>query len=149
LAVALTTGCASHDYGPGTGPKRTLRVTEAPGGQTVPPEIRTKFVQRLDSELFTEKFAHGNELALTWKCTEVNPGNRALRYFVGFGAGSGVMAITTTLSDSKGHPLGSRELKGVQTIGFFGGSFDSAIEMAADGTADFAAEKAYPKPARR
>jgi hypothetical protein len=123
-------------------------VTEAPGGQTIPSDIRNKFVQRLDEELYRANFTRGNEFTLTWKCTEVDKGNRALRYFVGFGAGSGVMAITATVSDAKGHPLGSRELKGVQTIGVFGGSFDSAIEMAADETADFAAEKAYPRAAR-
>ena len=79
-------------------------------------EIRSKFVQRLDSELFTDNFSRGNDLVLSWKCTEVNPGNRALRYFVGFGAGAGVMTISATLSDSERPcPRDKAEVKGVQT----------------------------------
>jgi hypothetical protein len=144
LIATLLAGCGGIS-GPGTGTPRKIRVVEAPG-EKIPPQFHGKFVQRLERELYDENFTRGNDLVLTWKCTEVNAGNRALRYFVGFGAGAGVVVIQATLADAKGHVLGTKELKGVQTIGMFGGSFDSAIEMAADGTADFAAAHAYPKP---
>ncbi len=60
---------------------------------------------------------------------DVHYGSRALRYFVGFGAGKGSATITLTARDGAG---GQEKYKDVRTVelkmGAFGGSFEDMIK---------------------
>lgn len=63
---------------------------------------------------------------------KVTYGNRALRYWVGFGAGSGHISVTISMRDAAGNTLYSVESAGKLSVGAFGGSMESVIESAID-----------------
>jgi len=54
---------------------------------------------------------------------EYDKGSRALRYFIGFGAGSGHMKSAWKVVDPTGEELGSCNIDGSISAGVFGGSF--------------------------
>jgi hypothetical protein len=91
-----------------------------------PRKTSTKCFTRRSSFTRAEKGA-----TLRWEATRIDPGSRALRYFVGFGAGKGTFNVRASLADAKGRALTSSEVEGDQVMGVYGGSYDSAIEEAA------------------
>jgi hypothetical protein len=69
--------------------------------------------------------------------TRYNRGSRALRYFIGFGAGRGTLDSNWDVIDAKGDVLGQCRIKGNITIGIFGGNYDDVLEKSADRLAEF------------
>ena len=65
------------------------------------------------------------------------PGIRALRYFIGFGAGRGRFASKWVVKDPTGSELGTCRVDGSITMGVFGGSYDDVLEKAGDRLAEF------------
>ena len=65
------------------------------------------------------------------------PGIRALRYLVGFGAGRGRFESTWRVSDESGETIGQCEIEGGIAMGVFGGSFDSVLEKVGKELAEF------------
>ena len=57
-----------------------------------------------------------------------NPGIRALRYFVGFGAGRATFASSWRVMDSAGGVIGECRVTGSVTMGSFGGSYDEVLD---------------------
>ncbi len=68
---------------------------------------------------------------------DLEPGSRAARYFVGFGAGSGVI---TAKVDAEGH--GTFRMNGKITGGAWGGNFVNVMEELGQSIADHFAERA-------
>jgi hypothetical protein len=62
--------------------------------------------------------------------TELDPGSRAKRYFVGFGAGKAAVAVTGTVKDAKGTLLANFKQRRVASMGVAGG--DSVKKMTDD-----------------
>lgn len=60
--------------------------------------------------------------------TTFDPGNRALRYWVGMGAGKGTLKSSWSLKDENGLILGSCEIDGDIRGGTFGGNFSEVSE---------------------
>lgn len=77
----------------------------------------------LQSLLKTKDIMVMNNSDTTMSCRiDVVYGNQALRYFVGFGAGSGHMSVTLQLKDKHGNLLYATNSKADLAMGGFGGS---------------------------
>ncbi|MEP7309039.1 MAG: DUF4410 domain-containing protein [Acidobacteriota bacterium] len=69
-------------------------------------------------------------LVVDGKFTELDPGSRAKRYFVGFGAGKSGVTVSGTVKTSDGTRLASFEQRRIGVMGAAGG--DSLGRFAAD-----------------
>jgi hypothetical protein len=141
----VVTGCSSNPsrHTPPGAVKRGIRVTEDPASLHIKAEDHRIFVEKLESMLYTNDFYRGNDLTLRWRVTKSDRGSRALRYLVGFGAGRAEMLVESVVVNSKGKVIGSGVADGDQTMGVMGGSFASAVEEAAEKTAEIARKAAY------
>jgi hypothetical protein len=59
--------------------------------------------------------------------TEYDPGSRALRYWIGFGAGRGSLDTTWTVRDDESKAIGVCQIVGSITMGTFGGNWDDVL----------------------
>ena len=145
LAALLSVGCASSDKSRAATPRKPLAVVEGTHQPGMTPKFRECFRAKLDEMLYGEEgsFTRAEKgSTLRWEATRIDPGSRALRYFVGFGAGKGTFNVRASLADAKGRALTSSEVEGDQVMGVYGGSYDSAIEEAAENVAEFANKNA-------
>jgi Domain of unknown function (DUF4410) len=69
-------------------------------------------------------------LLVEGRFVELNPGSRAKRYFVGFGAGKSSVKVAGTVKDAGGKTLASFEQRRIGTMGMGGG--DSLGKLMAD-----------------
>jgi hypothetical protein len=147
IAQIFLVGCASSTSGHAAvgAVKRGIQVTEAPASLRIKAEDHRVFIEKLESQLYTNDFYRGNDLTLRWQITKCDRGSRALRYLVGFGAGRAEMLVEAVILDSKGKVIGSGVADGDQTMGVMGGSFASAVEEAAEKTAAIARRAAYTR----
>jgi hypothetical protein len=74
--------------------------------------------------------ADANTLIVEGQFTELDPGSRAKRYFVGFGAGKAAVAVKGTVKDGSGKLLATFTQRRVATMGAAGG--DSVKKMTGD-----------------
>jgi hypothetical protein len=83
---------------------------------------KTMATDELQSLLVSKNIAASSNGQATVGCRiEVAYGNRALRYFVGFGAGAGHMRVTIELKDSTGTVRYAANSEADLAIGAFGG----------------------------
>jgi len=145
-AALLAVGCASSsDKARTSAPRKPLAVVEGNHQPGLTSEYRKVFQEKLDELLYGNEGAYtkvDKGPTLRWEATRIDPGSRALRYFVGFGAGKGTFNARALLVDAKGHTITSSDVEGDQVMGVGGGSFDSAIEEAAENIAEFANKNA-------
>jgi hypothetical protein len=78
-------------------------------------ELQAFFAKRQIAEKTTADAIIACRIRITY-------GNRALRYFVSFGAGSGHMDVTIELKDRNGRVLYATSSKANLSVGIFGGS---------------------------
>lgn len=71
-----------------------------------------------------------DRLVLEGRFVEIDPGSRAKRYFVGFGAGKSSVKVVGTVKDGNGRLLASFEQRRVGAVGVGGG--DSLGKMMSD-----------------
>jgi hypothetical protein len=74
--------------------------------------------------------AGADALIVEGEFTELDPGSRAKRYFVGFGAGKAAVAVAGTVKDAKGTLLANFKQRRVASMGVAGG--DSVKKMTDD-----------------
>ena len=74
--------------------------------------------------------AGGSTLIVEGQFTELDPGSRVKRYFVGFGAGKAAVAVSGTVKDGSGKLLATFKQRRVATMGAAGG--DSIKKMTGD-----------------
>lgn len=95
-------------------------------------------VAELLAERKVEASAHGDaRLVVEGTIVGYKPGNQALRYMVGFGAGSSRIIAEVHFKDAQGNDVGSAEFVGGVTSGVFGGTKSEAVPRIADEIADF------------
>ena len=75
--------------------------------------------------------------ALEGMITRYDPGNRALRYFVGMGAGRGHFSSEWIVNDPSGNPVGACRVDGSIGIGVFGGSYDEVLDRVGNELAEY------------
>lgn len=95
-------------------------------------ETRERFASVLEKKLSGYGYQKGNELIINYDIQYFEPGNRTLRYFVGFGAGKAMAYIKTEFNNQKGKKVGQIDTEADLTIGIFGGDSLIPIENAAE-----------------
>ncbi|MDT4289586.1 DUF4410 domain-containing protein [Methylomonas sp. MO1] len=75
--------------------------------------------------------------AIVGQIQQYDKGSKALRYFVGFGAGTGKMKTAWKVSDQTGGEIGSCNIDGSISMGVFGGDFYNVHEKAAEAFSQF------------
>ena len=92
--------------------------------------LNAKWKSMAESQLRTllnnENIKIVKDSTTTVNCTiDVTYGNQALRYFVGFGAGSGHINVTIEMRDANGEVLYATKSEADLAVGFFGGNMSS------------------------
>jgi uncharacterized protein DUF4410 len=143
-ATIVLVGCSTGTVTETRRPSSPLRIISAESSQetsgvAVPASIRTRFQLLLDEALYSENhFQRGSQLKIKWQFKALDEGNRALRYFVGFGAGKGKIAVQARFFDERGRELATVQSEGTIAMGAFGGSYDTALSECADAIAKYA-----------
>jgi hypothetical protein len=98
-------------------------------------EITESVRERLaDRKLFA---SGGKVLTIKGRITGFNEGSKALRYFVGFGAGKGEIIVETTFADEAGAKVAAGSARGTVSGGWFGGSTRDASRRVARAIVDY------------
>lgn len=142
-AAIFIVGCASTQVPQER--RKPLVVAEGKHHAALTPHFREVFRGKLEELLYGEDgaFVRAKQgTVLRWEAVRVDPGSRALRYMVGFGAGKGTFNARAELLDPRGRSLASQTVEGDQVMGIAGGSYESAIEEAAENVAAFARKNA-------
>lgn len=100
---------------------------------------RKMAAEKLTASLDKRGIALGGESQGVVECKiDVRYGSRALRYFVGFGAGKGSIRVVISLRDPNGGQRYSVQAKADLAVGAFGGSMSSVASDTIDSAvADF------------
>jgi len=117
-----------------------VNASEANSPLSVPTELKAVFQKKLDEFLYSEKaFERGKELNIRYRFIQFDPGNQFTRWFWGGigNAGEGSLTIETKYFDSTNNELATIHTEGRIGSGFFGGSFDDAVEKAAEKIAEY------------
>jgi Domain of unknown function (DUF4410) len=119
----------------------TAQISEEASTLNVPTDVRARFGRFLDDELYSKHgFQRGSDLKIVWTFSEFDPGSRALRYLVGFGAGKGNIAVHAKFLDKNGNQIGAVDGQSTAVMGALGGSYDSAIKKCAYDVARYATD---------
>ena len=102
---------------------------------SIDPKVAAIFEEELNLQLTKYGYKQGNDVVISYDIKAYDPGNRALRTLVGFGAGRGTMEIMTSLTDKKGNALGNVTTNAALNMGFFGGSLEKVVRQAAQESA--------------
>lgn len=97
-------------------------------------------IQKTVSEYYDKKWGTSGkrEMKVEADLFMLKPGQRALRYFVGFGAGKGKIGYHVKLFDGKTNDLISEfDAYGTMVGGFFGGDIKSAYEQCSNAIIKF------------
>lgn len=94
----------------------------------------------IDKKMNELKFTNGDEFTIKVKILSFKEGNRALRYFVGFGAGSAKTLIETKYYDKSDNLLGKLKTKSSLSMGIFGGDSNEILNLVAEKIVNFAKE---------
>jgi hypothetical protein len=133
LAGCITTATTVERHKP----SQTFQVVSAETSEqttalAVPTDVHARFQQFFDEELYSRGgFQRGPQLKIKWQFAEFDAGSRALRYFVGFGAGKGKITVHAMFLDERGHEIAAVDGFGTVVMGAFGGSYDSALRECA------------------
>ncbi len=139
LCVFLSFGCASAKLTvikplPAPEEKVTLSIEQSP--QITPDQVgnfRTILTSRLRESGVSVVVENSPDVHdVTSDIAKFNPGSRALRYWIGFGAGRGSLDTTWTVRDDSSEPIGICQIVGSITMGVFGGNWNAVLEKVGD-----------------
>jgi hypothetical protein len=142
-ALALSLACASADLTitrPLATPVRDVSLGVQPSpemGDEDQSRFRTLLTSTLADRGVTVRSSTSGVPSLSGEIETFQPGNRALRYIIGFGAGRGRFASTWVVSDPTGATVGECRVDGGIVMGVFGGSFDDVQEKVGERLAEF------------
>lgn len=121
---------------------KDLSPEEKTEAQKFTAELSVKIKNRLffDKGFFTSKT--GEKLIIEGRTVEFNPGSRAVRWLIGFGAGEGKITVLISFISQDGTIVAKGIAGGGVTIGKLGGDMEEAIERLVEVITDFV-EKNY------
>lgn len=103
-------------------PVEVMSKEQNPDALSLNAQWKTMAADELQSLLVSKNLAVSSNGQATVGCRiEVTYGNRAVRYFVGFGAGAGHMRVTIELKDSMGTVRYAANSEADLAVGLFGG----------------------------
>lgn len=109
---------------------QTYKINDV-SNQNVDKRIRQIFMDTLKKRLTKLGYQQGDALSIDYNIQLYDQGNRALRYFVGFGAGKAETTILTIIKNKSGKNIGNIKTNADLKIGFFGGNAEQIIKNAA------------------
>lgn len=105
--------------------------------ETLTAMIAPKVMEKLAALKVTDSTESAERLILEGTVTSYNPGNQAMRYLVGFGAGSSKMVTEVQFKDANGNSIGTAEFVGGVSAGMFGGDKGGGVNRLADEIANY------------
>lgn len=112
-------------------PYGSYKIVNVSNNSNIDPQVAMLFENALRERLQEYGYKEGDEVTISYNINAFDPGNRALRMFVGFGLGKGTLSVQTTLKDKSGQPLGAVNSETALRMGFFGGSLNNVIKATA------------------
>ena len=104
-------------------------------------ELEQYMQKAINRELEKQKI-YGDDLKIYCEIAHYDEGNRALRYFVGFGAGSATSTIRNNLIDTENNEtLSTIETQATLSMGVFGGDAKQTISDSAKKVVDYFKKK--------
>lgn len=100
-------------------------------GNHIDQKITTRFEQSLNKHLQKYGYQNGSDLKIAYRIEAYEPGSRAARYWIGFGAGAAEATIRTELTDHQGKQLGEVDSEATLKWGFLGGNSLNTIDNSA------------------
>lgn len=144
--ICLLTGCGAGRtmvLAPPEGADKfqSAEISEAKSTVEVPEEVKSFFQEKLSKLLYGEdNFTRGPGLTIKYRFIQFNPGSQFTRWFWGGlgSAGKGSLTVEAKFLDQNGKELAKIHSEGEISSGAFGGSFDYAVEKAANEIAQYA-----------
>ena len=118
----------------------SIEITEGPSTVTVPDDVKRGLKNKLQELLHKDgAFRKGQDLWLSYRFIQFNPGNQFTRWFWGGigNAGEGSLTVEVKYFDGASRELSTIHADGKIGSGFFGGSFDLAAGKVAEEIADY------------
>lgn len=118
----------------------SLSISEANSPIAVPTEIKSSFQKKAEELLYAEgAFQKGSELNIRYRFIQFDPGNQFTRWFWGGigNAGEGSLTVEAKYFDAANNEISTIHSEGRIGSGAFGGSFDYAVEKAAEKIAEY------------
>ena len=112
-------------------PYSGYRIVNVSTNSEIDPKVSALFEEELRARLKRYGYNETGEVAINYSINAFDPGNRALRMFVGFGLGKGTLSVQTSLKDKSGASLGAVNSETALRMGFFGGSLNNVIKATA------------------
>ena len=143
VLMAFSVGCASANLTvvkPLAAPLHEASLTVEPTAQMTAEQqsrLRTLLTTSLSEAGVTVRSSEVGRSELAGQVVEYRPGNRALRYFIGFGAGKGRFGSNWRVVDGSGEEVGSCRIDGSIVMGGFGGSYDDVLEKVGQRLGEF------------
>jgi hypothetical protein len=119
----------------------SVQVIEDKATVNVPDDVKQTFQEKLELALYEEgQFQRGFELKIKYRFIQYNPGDQFTRWFWGGigNAGEGSVTVEARYYDATDNELAVIQSEGKISSGFFGGSYDFALEKAAHEIAAYA-----------
>ena len=138
--VALLSGCVGSgttmvlDAPTQTHLAKTYSLVEGKSTIGCDEAIKKQFEYEVKDKFAESGMMPGNDLIIEYRFIQFDEGSRLVRYFAaGFGnAGEGGMTIEIVFKNKNKEVLNKIQVGGRITAGLFGGSFDNAVEQAAN-----------------
>ena len=114
---------------------RTVQAAEGKSPVAVPNEVKSEFIEKLNRYLYAEgNFQRGDDLIITYRFIQFDPGNQFTRWFWGGigNAGEGSLTIEAKYYDRNNKELATINTEGRIGSGVFGGAFSDAVDKAAE-----------------
>jgi hypothetical protein len=121
----------------------TVNITRNTATTTVPVEYQTHFEKTLKNKLEQDhNFGTGNDLTIRYRFLQCDEGSQFGRWFLGgFGnVGEGSLTIEAKFYNKLGTEIGKVNAEGKIGSGIVGGSFNDAVETAAESLAEYVAK---------
>lgn len=134
--VAALTGCATaklHVIQPVNPPSHEVTLSVKSSTPVVSDEQLSTFRTLLTTKLAEEGVsvvpaAGPSTCAVEGTVDRYERGSRALRYFIGFGAGAGKFDSSWQVKDASGNEIGQCRIDGSVSFGAFGGNYEDVLD---------------------
>lgn len=138
--LALLSGCAGSgttmvlDAPTQTHMAKTYCLVEGKSTVGCDGAIKRQFEDEIKERFAESGMVPGSDLIIEYRFIQFDEGSRFVRYFAGGlgNAGEGAMTIEIVFKNKNNEVLNKIQVGGRITAGVFGGSFDNAVEQAAN-----------------
>lgn len=127
---------------------RTFQIQHTNDTVYVPQRTQNRFHEVLANEFYRNAgFSYGDGITVRYRFVSLTQGNRAMRFLAGGigNAGQASLVIESEFLDENGTVLATIQTEGRIDSGLLGGSYNSAMERAAEEITAYARENFYAR----